>query len=493
MNRQRVAQVLMRAAAWGFLISSLLSIVIYMYQGQYVRYFADDYNAAEVLVRQGFWNTQTYWYSSWTGSYSFTFLISLSASAGVSMVQWLPVLSLGVWVTLLWQTFRMIFKVLNMPIGNITVGILSSVIVFCTIKSFQDYTQIIFWQTGIIAYQSNNIIFLAIVIYFSGRFYLSTERPLAGWEYIAMFIAFFITGGLGETWVVMQITLFILGILASLLSKGPMVLNGFFRMSIIGVFASCVSLLVTLGSPGNVNHSPAIGSLSLGLILKSFAVSLGDVPHFLFGWLIDHTVLFALLTLTAFICGACLTENSRLTLKENIAHLRLSVFIFIGASIMLWAGFFPGYVAFGVRPPSRAIFSAMFIFLSSYGLLCLCAGYIVNSLLTMRWHSWIRITLLAGLAWLMYLSPLQTAYSQAGLIPVFQKYAQLWDSRDAFLRHASEQGQTDVTVQSLRLNPDLQKIKSTIWLVGELEEDPANWKNQAAANYYGLKSITGQK
>jgi len=94
-----------------------------------------------------------------------------------------------------------------------------------------------------------------------------------------------------------------------------------------------------------------------------------------------------------------------------------------------------------------------------------------------------------SMAWLQ----LRTAIAAAQWTPALRSYAQLWDARDAFLRQAGAQHKGAVVIPSLRRDPALHDLPSTsIWLVGELEETPAFWVNNAAATYYGVKSIAGK-
>jgi hypothetical protein len=100
-----------------------------------------------------------------------------------------------------------------------------------------------------------------------------------------------------------------------------------------------------------------------------------------------------------------------------------------------------------------------------------------------------QISLVLLVVWL----PVRATFSYARLIPSLRLYAQLWDERDLFLRQQSSQGARDVIVPSLRRNPALHEIQATFWLEGDLQEIPESWINQAAADYYGLASITGRK
>jgi hypothetical protein len=90
---------------------------------------------------------------------------------------------------------------------------------------------------------------------------------------------------------------------------------------------------------------------------------------------------------------------------------------------------------------------------------------------------------------LTFLSPLRVGVSYVNLIPVFRHYAQLWDERDAYLRHAKIAGQTDVVVFSFKGHPDFRDIRKTIWVRGDMEDNPEYWINNEASAYYGLNPI----
>lgn len=480
-----------KVISWGILLSVAFPLGVFMFLARYVRYFADDFSTAGVVVNQGFWQAQVYWYRAWTGSFLYTFLTSLAELGGVRVAQVLPILAMTLWMILLVKTFGLIFRVIDISDPGVWRGIISLVIVFCTIRGFKDYTEVIFWQTGIIAYQSNLIIFILIAAYFINRFWIERGDPPLRREPVAMFFLFFLAGGISETWVVMQVALFTLGGLAVVALKRGLVHEGLFRMLVVGFLASCLSLFVTLLAPGNANHAPSMDALSVGRIIHFLFVSLGDVPRFLFEWISGRTIPFALITVTGFICGFMATGGVHQ--NQTATRLKFGILIFTCGLLALWVGLFPGYVVFGVRPPDRAIFTAMFIFLWTYTLLMFVLGWTASSSVFPVSRSFARAVLTLLLVPLVYLSPIQTGLSQVRLIPVYRLYAQLWDARDASLVQAGEQGQTDVVVQSIRLNPALSDLQETIWIAGELEEGPENWKNRAAAKYYGLGSITGKK
>jgi hypothetical protein len=61
------------------LISSFYLLRIF----QYMRPIADDFCTSAVVVKDGFWAANDYWWSSWSGRFSFTAAVSLIESISV--------------------------------------------------------------------------------------------------------------------------------------------------------------------------------------------------------------------------------------------------------------------------------------------------------------------------------------------------------------------------------------------------------------------------
>ncbi len=476
-----------------FFLLGFLPTGVYLFLTQYVRFLADDFRTAGILSRFGFWESQVYWYLNWTGSYFYTFLISLIELAGFSSAQWVSFLTLSAWLLLLFFACCFLFKWLGISISNIWTAIFVVVIVFCTIRSFKGYTQLLFWLTGIVAYQFKILIFLSIVIYFFIKFGLSQKRQLASYVYWMVGITFFITGGIGETWAMIQLGIFILALLIYLWVNKNGTDSSLFKVLIIGFLTSFLSLMILVASPGNAIRSHQMEEITLIKVIHYLNISFFDVSKFLLKWFQEHSLLFGLITLTGFLCGFYLWQTNRINKAEEKKLLLIGLIIFCSAYLLMWAGFLPAFVAFGKRPPERALFTSLFILLWAYGLLMVIVGSILRLKIKEGIHFYLSSVLMLALGIVMVLSPLQTALVQIKLIPVYQLYAQTWDERDAYLREASQKGELDVVVPSLRRNPAFAEIKDTIWIIGDIEETPNNWKNKDMAFYYRLKSITGQK
>src|SRR3990172_3572263 len=75
-------------------------ILIFVFIGSYfivtssffTRMLADDFCVATVNKNFGFWGAQKFWWDTWSGRYSFNFIIHLASSFGTWVVKIIPIL-----------------------------------------------------------------------------------------------------------------------------------------------------------------------------------------------------------------------------------------------------------------------------------------------------------------------------------------------------------------------------------------------------------------
>ncbi len=480
---RKIFSILPKALPWALFTASLLPLLGLAWLGNYTRLLADDYSTSEALARLGFWQVQSFWYQTWSGRYSFTFLVSLVELSGVDIVSWLPLTGLLLWGSALFYTFRNIFKTLGLSLGSAWLGILTCLVIFGTLKGFHEFAQVIFWQTGILTYQISIIFITALIGLFLERFFLSQPRPLTGWELAAWTLVFLVGGGFSETWVIIQITLTGLALLTIALFPIPNK-KSIYPVILFGLLASWVALIIIAKSPGNMNRDTIMAELSFSLLRSALTSAFLDLPRFLFEWLIANTALAMTLLLGGLSAGAM-----HPTPVKNSCLLWLGFGLLFGAYILFWAGFVPQYAVMGIRPAERAIFMPMFMFIWAFILLAVFAGSQIGAMFTARAAYFVRFLLTSALALTLLWVPARAAISYVNLVPHLRMYAQLWDTRDQYLRQSAARGQRDVVVDSLRRNPDLHEIQSGFWIEADLQDDPDHWINQMAASYYGLKSI----
>jgi hypothetical protein len=470
---------------WILFAASCLPLLVLAYLGTFTRYLADDYSTSGALVRMGFWKAQYFWYQAWSGRFSFTFLISLVELAGVQIVPWLPLTGIVLWSSALYWTLKQLFKTLNIHITKIWMGILATIIIFSTVKSFHEYAQVIFWQTGILTYQISLIFITIIVGVFLKRFLLTDRRNPSVWEYCAWFLIFLIGGGFSETWVIIQISLTGLAFIASVLTQKSHHNPDMLRVLLISFLASWTALLIIAKSPGNMNRDTVMAELSFDLLRYAIVSAFLDLPRFLSTWVISNTTLVFLL----FLAGLCAGWHQP-HIEKTKNFLWLGLVLLLGTYILFWAGFVPQYAVMGIRPAERAMFMPMFLFQWALVLFGVFLGLQSGSRFSPQVYQYGRALAFACLALTLFLIPVRAAFSFASLIPDLRLYARLWDERDSALRQAAAQGQKNVVAASLRHNPALHNIQSTFWIEADLQDPADHWINQEAANYYGLAAIS---
>ena len=84
-----------RVAARIVLVASGLALTVLCVRGTYVRYKADDFWTASIVVRLGFWKSQMWWYQRWSGRFAYTFLIGVVEAIGPRLVPALVTLVKG--------------------------------------------------------------------------------------------------------------------------------------------------------------------------------------------------------------------------------------------------------------------------------------------------------------------------------------------------------------------------------------------------------------
>lgn len=467
---------------WG---ASLLPLAVFGYMGGFTRYLADDYSNAGMVRQLGFWQVQAYWYTSWHGDYAFAFLISLVEMAGPMFASYLPALNIIFWgLVLFWFLYRFSLA-FNLRVSRLLIALLVNIVLFATIKTFPGYSQIIFWQIVIIRYLLPMELSLLCASLLLRRFHGQAQAPLKLSDYIFWGVVAFIVGGFAESWVIMQITMSALGLIAwQFLSKKSRRSDVATLLAVIFV-ASWLSLIVIAKSPGNMHRDTIMAELSFGLLYHSIFSAFFDVPRYLMEWLKGNTALVGLLSVAGLVVG--LFSGG---MEQKKIPLRAMLALFLGAYITMWAGFVPQYAVMGIRPAERVIIMPMTLFITFFVLVFVASGQKLADFSLESFQTAMRRAMLLLLALVIFWLPVRSALTYVRLVPTLRTYAQLWDQRDQKLREAAADGEGDVIVKSLKRNPALHDIQTTFWIEGDLQEDPNNWINQAASIYYGLNSIT---
>lgn len=479
---------------WLFLALGLAPLIAWAVLGFSTRYLADDYSTASFLAQKGFWPVQAFWYETWSGRYAFTFLVSLTELLGVGVVPLLALLALTLWFISLFWALKQSFQALSIPVAKLWLGVLAATIIFGSVKSIKDYTEVIFWQTGILTYQISLILFCLALGLFLKRFFSKPQMPaVALWEYPVAFLIALILGGFSETWIILQVAILTLALIYFSFFHQKPHRSDVVHMLLAAYIGSWCAFLAIVKSPGNAGRTVRMTQLSLETLFGAMFAAIRDVPLFLAQWLTGNTAMAVGLLLAGAVTGFLTASANGERVASQGKHLLRSGMLLTVAIGLLSVGFFPAFVVWGTRPVDRAAFLPIFLFILAFILFGFFAGRFLAGLAQPgKRQTAIQLTLTMLLALTMFWLQGRATISAVQLLPTLQTYARLWDERDAFLRAARTQKKGNIVVSSVRRNPNLHDIRDTIWDVGELSEDPRDWINQVAAAYYGVKSISGK-
>ena len=465
---------------------ALLPLAAHAYLGTFSRYIADDFCTASSLRRLGFAASQVYWYETWSGRYSFTFVVSLSQAVGPRLTPWLPTLVLLAWLAA-WLYFgrRVLGDTLRMgwlvwiPIG--------AVHAFATLSGAPNVYQSLYWQTGMTTY----ILPMALAIGYVGWMWpraagvADNTKPGFGLGLVG-FATAFLVGGFSETYVALQTTALGLGLFLSLAFVDKENRARAATLVGCGLVGSILAGLVLALAPGTQIRSglmpphPALvellqatfkdGYLFLARTVKgspaAIALAVG-LP----------CSLILMRDLAAAAAGANVKGMRRRTVTALILLPALT-------PVLMLSTIAPYEYAISSYPDARVLVSTMFVLAGGLVVWGAALGRLLAGIpvLQSRRGSLAAIGL-AGIAILgLALASIQTTSSTLDSAPVARGYAQTWDKRDADLRRIAQAGEEPVATPSLRHMGGL----------AEIGRDPDEWINRCVAGTYGLEAVVAK-
>lgn len=471
----------------GIILISLLSLLVFAYIGTFTRYISDDYYSAASLQEYGYWGAQAYWWNIWTGRYSFIALILFVDILGLKVYTILPGLSLLLWILSLSWAACQILSQNSFPRKMLVSISLASVITWISLRSLVQYSEVVFWKTGICNYAIPPIMFL----FFLGLLFKQMQKvtPVREWEMIASLVFALIVGGFSETSVAVQIALLGGGFYFLALKKTASKKNSLLLLS-FAMIGSILSLVVMSLSPGNLARAGDLDNVfQIPDILPRFYISLSQALSFIPKWFVERTTLAGLAFLFGMLLFLVYSPANQITSLRKITRMyfEFSIYIFLG----IWASFAPSFIIRGYAPPERALLISYFLITC----LAILWGWLAANLLHLLFkkaRTQLPQLITIGLVYVaLVYGPIATISSNLKLIPTLRTYSILWDERDQIIKDAVKSGKRSIVVPNFQKHKELQALDNdSLWIVGDLEEDPDYWINQGAAWYYGLDEIS---
>jgi hypothetical protein len=457
--------------------------------GRYSRPIADDFCTAGWLQRLGFLGSQAYWYQQWSGRFSFSFLMTTSQLAGLSLTPWMPILHLAGLFGALYWTAGQLARAFQWHLRAAERALAAATVVAWTVAAVPNVYQSFLWHTGLVTYALSLILEVLIIGWFARitRTELADGIRIKGGLLVPFGLAF-IAGGLSETYVALQTLGLGLALLLIALRKGKS--HRVFLPASAALMGSLGAAFIVLAAPGNrvrqgllatprpwlqvLNDSfynaylfaAQVKSHQLGWLALALAVS------FTIGWSLGHTLSGQ----------AGRGDGTIRSLGWALAGLVVAPFVVFIAIATAMA---PSAYALGSYPDGRVLLLAQFQLSSSVVLWGCAVGRLGSSWVGRRRLSGWSVRL-APVGRLLLLAPgallvLGFVRTTAPLAADAQQFASRWDNRDRALRSAAVPN-TPIEAASL----------AHLGGLAELERDPDSWINRCLAMAYGLPSVVAK-
>jgi hypothetical protein len=385
-----------------------------------------------------------------------------------------------VFVILLWASASSVFvmgllKGVSQP-KRVLVSLCTGVLVtfFAVYLSPKQY-QVFYWLSGLKTYLSPMVVYTMV----AALFLLMTRlEKIKIHHMLIMGILTFFGGGFSETTTVWFAVLSGFAAAYAWLFGGsnPMVKKA--RVLILVIFSTTLLSMVLLAvSPYNAVSSRA----NLSSIPYAFRYSFIYAVDFIFGTLKSAPIPYALLVVFGYLIAHLvgpLGETKNILILRNFGIASLVLYFLCAATM------FPTSYAMSAYPGLRALTPAhvtLLVFLVITGWFLPRLQRNLLPALTEK----PSISLVVSLAILIVLSAYvsRAIVFEAQDLPAHQARAAAWDVREAMILDAKAAGVQDVVVPGF----------DSIYLITELKENPGNWVNRCAAQYYGVNSITAEE
>lgn len=456
-----------------------LALASYAVLGFYSRYYADDYCMSGLVYQRGFWQAQIDQYTGWSNRFSGMFILSLSEVFGYSAIKVWTALVLVLLVAAFAWTLAQLNRWLNLSLSRWLLVLLSELVAFFTILFAPQLYQSFFWRIGIITYVlplTFLILLAGLVVRLSTQ--TQTDHAQCGGLVACAALAFF-AGGFSETYLTLQLSITLLGLIAVLfLVKDASRRKWLLAISAV-LIGSLLSLAVVLASPGNAVRQaampppPSILSWIKMILLHAFLFMYRVLDANPFQFLL--AVLIPLLLVYGYYANKS-TNRWRPSLLFMMLFLAPAVGFVLVAAVMA-----PAAYVQSSYPDDRVLVEAGFLMAVMLIIMGVLAGIIFSQL-----HLWAEEAipthlqaLVAMFAIVLLLYPLYDARKNVALLHEFQARAASWDARDARIRAARQSGEFVVMVKGFNAPGNL----------AEFQVDPGDWVNQCASSFYDVSQI----
>jgi len=479
-----------RPRRWGGALGVLAALALavplagHAVLGSFSRYIADDFCTAAFVRTHGLWTSQVVWYTTWSGRYAFTFLISVFHLIGPRLTPWLPGLALVVWMAVLVAFFRRWTGLTPRRWSWLPVVLLAGLALTLALRGAPNVYQSLYWETGMLTYSLPLLLGTAYLAWLT-REVAHTEggTPVGMAALLGSAAVTFVTGGFSETYVSLQTGALAAGLLGAALFFRGARRGGAVRLLAAGLIGSALAMTVVVIAPGNeVRRSLMAAPPGLWLLIQR---TLHDVYIYIYAVAKHQTVALILSLTVPFLLAILLETTSGPASPDEARRWRLAVLAVPPLTAwMVTIPFAPSEYAVSYYPDDRVMITQQYVLFLGLVLWSWCVGRWAMAAVGSRVGR-VRpaalvavVPFVAVLLWFAVGSVQNTVEE----IPTYRDYAATWDHRDQVLRQAAIESPGAQAVASLRHMGGL----------AEIGDNPDEWVNVCVADTYDVEAVVAK-
>jgi hypothetical protein len=480
-SRESHEKLILRIVPWIIFCALMFPILLHAYLGIFSRYMADDYCTLGSLRALGLLQSQVYWYSSWSGRFSFTLVINLLELIGPVVTSLIPGMTLLLWVSIGAVLFHRLASNLGYRLTIIWAMTIQALVIFAVIAGVGNVFQSVYWLTGVVTYSVPLLLTTGYLLWVTLKFTQGDERFSTG-DIFVSFLLPFIAGGFSETYVAVQTTALGLGICIVLLLTNRGLRSPRALALSIGLLGSLLALILVAVAPGNsVRQDLFAAPLSIFEVLSR---SLSNLKIFL-SILLNQELVTVLVTIL--IPGIAVWLLKPTTGNQHPYSLKNKISILLGipilAATLAFVSFVPYEYALSSYPDARVLITTRWIVYSGIVFWSFSIGSMIPKRMTylppLRIGASI-ILILVGVV--ICILSYQTSGGIYEMRPVMREFAHAWQSRHEKLLSAVDDGEELIMAASLRHMGGL----------AEIGYNPKEWINRCVAQAYGIEEVVAK-
>ena len=462
------------------LLPTSIALFTYGYLGSFTRFLADDYCSAHHATKDGFLGSIIFSYRTINGRYSAygTDWIILNLFDAYH-IHWIPPLTLAVWV--LATIFFLYLLLKNAKIQKEIYWralLLATTSIFLVMRLNPNIKQSFFWWNGMRSY----LLPLIVLVFWGILLLIAKEKIEIKFLAPLSFGLFFLSGGLSETYLVIQFSLLVyLAFLRLLLLFGDkkehsklkfktnpqdLLKDKVLVIFFAGIAGTLLSLAIILYAPSNaIRRSVMPSAPSFSALIE---ISVASYISFLNETVHNKDKVFTLLG--AIFLLIWIGKDYKLPNQNSKWLIPLSYF---GGLLLLFGTFLPGVYGYAKYPPTRTLVIGVFMLIVFF----LYASFLVGSLLAQYkkfLYKGIIISILAAL--LLATSATNTAKSLYASRHTYIDFAAKWDRVDAEILEAKSVGAPSITTEGMDNWARLDRPN----------ENPKWWPTRCYSLYYDI-------